>query len=44
VDLEGEIGSLADALHKAVDGVGGERPTALRLEHERTVRIPLQFA
>ena len=39
-----ESGSLTDTLHKAVDGVGGERPAALRLEHEGTLRIPLQFA
>jgi hypothetical protein len=42
--LEGEISSLADTLYKAVDGVGGERPAALRLEHEGALRIPLQFA
>jgi hypothetical protein len=30
VDLEGEISSLADTLHKAVDGVCGERSAALR--------------
>jgi hypothetical protein len=29
VDLEGKSGALADTLHKAVDGVGGERPAAL---------------
>ena len=44
VDLEGEAGSLTDTLHKAVDGVGGERPAPLRLEHEGTLCIPLQFA
>jgi hypothetical protein len=44
VNLEGEASSRADALDEAVDGVGGERPAALRLEHEGTLRIPLQFA
>ena len=44
VDLEREAGSLADTLHEAIDGVCGERPAALRLEHEGTIRIPLQFA
>jgi hypothetical protein len=40
--LEGEGGALTDTLHKAVNGVGGERPAALRLEHEGTLRLPLQ--
>ena len=44
VDQEGESGALTDTLHKAVDGVGGERPAPLGLEHEGTLRIPLQFA
>jgi hypothetical protein len=44
VDQEGEASSLADALDEAVDGVGGERPAPLCLEHEGPLRIPLQFA
>ena len=44
VDLEGESGALTDTLHKAVDGIGGERPAALCLEHEGALCIPLQFA
>ena len=44
MDQEGESGALTDTLHKAVDGVGGERPAALRLEREGALRIPLQFA
>jgi hypothetical protein len=44
VNLEGEATSFANALDEAVDGVSGERPAALRLEHEGTLRIPLQFA
>jgi hypothetical protein len=44
VDLEGESGALTDTLDKPVDCVGGERPAALRLEHESPLRIPLQLA
>jgi hypothetical protein len=41
---KGKSGSLTDTLHKAIDGVGGERTAALGLEHERHLRIPLQLA
>ena len=43
VDQEGESGALTDTLHKAVDGVGGERPAALGRQHERRWRLLVAF-
>ena len=35
---ERQTGALADALHKQVDGIRGEWPTALGSEHIATIR------